>query len=322
VASGRLLKAGILLKAVDGLERLAAVDTVVFDKTGTLSLGRLRLENWAAIPPEELRLAAALAAASRHPLCQAVVRAAGGATPHLGVEERPGEGLAARLPEGEVRLGRRAWCGVPADSAADNADGPELWLAAPGRPPVRFLFRDELRPDVVEVVQGLRRQGLHVELLSGDRAPVVASIARAVGIEDWRAGCRPADKIARLKTLAAKGRTVLMVGDGLNDAPALAAAHVSMSPASAADVSQAAADVVFQGDRLGAVREAYEVARRSQRLVRQNFVLAIAYNVVAVPFAVAGLVTPLVSAVAMSASSLVVTLNALRLHPGRARGRS
>lgn len=320
VASGRLLKAGILLKAADGLERLAAVDTVVFDKTGTLSLGRLRLENRVALAPEDLRLAATLAAASRHPLCQALVRAAGGATSRVDVAEHPGEGLAVRLPEGEVRLGRRTWCGVPAHSAEDD-DGPELWLAAPGRPPVRFLFRDELRPDAAKVVAQLKRRGLHVELLSGDRAPVVAAVAAAVGIADWRAGCRPADKIARLKALAADGRTVLMVGDGLNDAPALAAAHVSMSPASAADVSQAAADVVFQGDRLDAVREAFDVARRAQRLVLQNFALAIAYNVVAVPFAVAGLVTPLIAAIAMSASSLVVTLNALRLNAGRARGR-
>ena len=319
VASGRLLKAGILLKAADGLERLAAVDTVVFDKTGTLSLGRLRLENRAAIAPEDLALAASLGAASRHPLCQAVARAAGGAIPHLGVEERPGEGLSTRLPEGEVRLGRRGWCGVPAHAVTDDADGPELWLAAPGRPPVRFLFHDELRSDAAEVVAWLRRRGLRLELLSGDRAPVVAAVAQAVGIDAWRAGCRPADKIARLKALAAEGRTVLMVGDGLNDAPALAAAHVSMSPASAADVSQAAADVVFQGDRLGAVREACEVARRSQRLVLLNFALAIAYNVIAVPFAVAGLVTPLIAAIAMSASSLVVTLNALRLYVARRR---
>jgi len=168
-------------------------------------------------------------------------------------------------------------------------------------------------------VAALRARGLEIELLSGDRTAVVADVAQALGIERWHAGCTPADKAARLEQLAAAGRRVLMVGDGLNDAPALAGAYVSLSPASAADVSQTAADAVFQGERLQPVLELLRVARRSARLIRQNFVLALAYNVITIPLAIAGLVTPLVAALCMSASSLVVVGNALRLRIGAGR---
>jgi Cu2+-exporting ATPase len=209
-----------------------------------------------------------------------------------------------------VRLGSRVFCGVP---DADDAGGPELWLARPGVAPVPFRFRDTLRGDAAAVVAKLKARGFAVELLSGDRAPIVASAARALGIEGWRAACAPAAKTARLETLAAAGRRVLMVGDGLNDAPALAAAHVSLSPASAVDISQSAADAVFQGDRLQPVVEVLEVAGRADRLIRQNLALAVAYNVLAVPLAVFGFATPLIAALCMSGSSLLVVGNALRL---------
>ncbi len=170
-----------------------------------------------------------------------------------------------------------------------------------------------MRADASAVVASLKARGCAIELLSGDRAPIVAAIARALGIEHWRAACTPAAKAARLETLADAGRRVLMVGDGLNDAPALAAAHVSLSPASAVDISQNAADAVFQGDRLAPVVEVLEVAGRADRLIRQNLGLAIAYNVFAVPLAVLGFATPLVAALSMSVSSLLVVGNALRL---------
>jgi Cu2+-exporting ATPase len=322
VANGRLLRRGVVLKAADGLERLAAIDTVVFDKTGTLSLGRLVLASTSGIAADDLALAASVAASSRHPLCRALVRAYGEVKPMADVQEHPGAGLLVKRAEGEIRLGSRSWCGIvgaSADFVPGEADGPELWLAPPRRTPVRFAFVDELRPDAAQVVAALRQRGLHVALLSGDREAVVSAAAQAAGIADWQAACKPADKIARLDALAAAGHKVLMVGDGLNDAPALAAAHVSMSPATAADISQAAADAVFQGDRLDPVREAYDVARRSQRLVLENFVIAIGYNLLAVPLAIAGLVTPLIAAIAMSSSSIAVTVNALRLY---GRGRS
>jgi len=311
VATGRLLRAGVLAKAADGLERLADVDLAVLDKTGTVTLGRPELLCPGEADADALAFAGAMAAASRHPLARAVARAAGATRPAPGVREVAGEGLLLPLDGGEARLGNRAWCGVAA--AADAADGSELWLVRPGRTPARFRFTDALRPDARALVDGLKRRGLAVELLSGDRPAAVAAAAAALGIERWRADCRPADKTARLAELAAQGRRVLMLGDGLNDAPALAQAHASISPADAADIARTAADFVLRGEGLTAVLAAVDVARGARRLVLQNFALAIGYNVLAVPLAVAGLVTPFVAAAVMSLSSLAVTLNALRL---------
>jgi Cu2+-exporting ATPase len=219
-------------------------------------------------------------------------------------------------PEGEVRLGSRRFCGVPDD---DKHDTPELWLARPGRAAVRFAFTERLRPDAAETVAALKARGLRVEILSGDRPAAVAQVAGALGIADWQAGRTPPEKCAHLAELERRGRHVLMVGDGLNDAPALAAASVSLSPSSAIDISQNVADAVFQGEALAPVVALLDTARRAERLVRQNFALAFAYNAVAVPLAVVGLVTPLVAALAMSGSSLLVVGNALRLTRGGRR---
>lgn len=338
IASGRLMRAGILLKSGTALERLRAVDTVVFDKTGTLTLGRPELQNAAAVCPHVLRAAAGVAANSRHPLARALVRAVPDVPVTAGVEEVPGCGLRLFTEAGEVRLGRRDWCGValgedtpesvtsegdvpgaPATrstlatrSAAANA-GPEMWFVRPNRAPVRLVFADTLRADAPAVVAELQRQGLRVELLSGDRAPVVTAVAESLGIATRHAGVTPDAKLDHLRRLEDGGARVLMVGDGLNDAPALAAASVSISPASAADISQTAADIVFQGDRLQPVLDALDVARRADRRVRQNLALAFGYNIITVPIALAGLVTPLIAAVAMSGSSIIVVLNALRL---------
>jgi len=316
IASGRLLGRGILLKSATALERLARVDTVVLDKTGTLTLGRPALDHSRPLDRHALELAASLAGASRHPLARALARAAPDIPVREGVDEVPGRGLRWQGPSGEIRLGSRAWCGIAEDQGTSPAL--ELWLARPGAAPVRFSFHDPLRPDATAVVGALKARGLAVELLSGDRAPTVAAIADEVGIGAWQAGCTPADKAARLEELAAEGRHVLMVGDGLNDAPALAGADVSLSPSSAIDISQNAADAVFQGERLQPVLEVLGVAARTDRLVRQNFALALAYNLIAVPIAVIGLVTPLIAALSMSASSLAVVGNALRLGTGRA----
>ncbi|MBL4721453.1 MAG: HAD-IC family P-type ATPase, partial [Alphaproteobacteria bacterium] len=191
--------------------------------------------------------------------------------------------------------------------------GSVLWLKQNAAAPVCFHFHDELRPDAVQTLQALRRQGLRLALLSGDRVEAVAPVAAILGLEDWRAGQRPDEKVSRLEELAQSGLKVLMVGDGLNDGPALATAYVSASPSTAADISQTAADFVFQGDSLAPLTEAFHIARDSRRLVLQNFALALAYNLIAVPLAVAGMVTPLIAAIAMSSSSLVVTLNSMRL---------
>jgi Cu2+-exporting ATPase len=312
IASGRLMKGGTLLKAATALERLAEVDTVLLDKTGTLTEGRLELlqGGWGA---DDLAVAAALSKASRHPLARAVARACPDAKAARSVEELSGQGLRLVTGDGEIRLGRRGWA---ADAPESDEAGPELWLARPGNRPVRFAFTDALRADAGEVVEGLGRRGLAVELLSGDRPATVRATAEALGLASWHAAMTPAQKVARLEALRAAGRKVLMVGDGLNDAPALAAAHVSLSPSSAVDISQTAADAVFQGRLLRPVLDALDVARQSERLVRQNVALAFAYNVLVVPLAMAGHVTPLVAALSMSASSLLVVGNALRLGRG------
>jgi Cu2+-exporting ATPase len=321
IATGRLMRRGILLKSATALERLAVVDSVVFDKTGTLTLGRPKLMANPAIDAETLQLAAGMARNSTHPLARALIRAALDAAHCAGVREEPGAGLTLATGEGEIRLGSRAWCGI-AEDAAGNDDGLELWLVRPRRTPLRFRFEDELRTDAAETIAALKRRGYRLALLSGDRPTAVAAAAAALGIDDWYARCTPADKTRALEELAAAGRRVLMVGDGLNDAPALAAALVSASPANAADFSQTAADAVFQGDRLDAVVELLDTAAAARRLVRQNLAAAIGYNALAVPVAIVGWLTPFLAAIAMSTSSLAVVGNALRLARGGKRWKS
>ena len=305
VAGTRLLRSGILLLSPTALERLARIDHVVFDKTGTLTLGRPELVDGPA-DLETRHRAAALAANSRHPLARALLRAVPDVAASPNVVEHPGEGLQSR----DARLGSAAFCGV-ADAVDDGRS--ELWFAEAGHKPVRFAFADRLRADATRTVAALHRDGLAVELLSGDRPTAVVDAARTVGIDTWRAEARPAAKAQHLAELAAQGKRVLMVGDGLNDAPALAAAHASLSPTTAAEATQNAADAVFQGDALQPVVEALDVARRANRLMRQNLALALVYNLAAVPLAILGEVTPLVAAVAMSSSSLLVIGNSLRL---------
>lgn len=313
VASGRLLGRGILMKSPDGLERLATADTIVFDKTGTLTLGRPELVNGADIAPDLVAVAGRLAATSKHPLSRSLAAYAGDVLAAEAVREVPGCGLEGTVEGVTYRLGSHQWC-CPQDNVEGSyAGGPHLWLSRDGQPLAEFQFRDTLRADAADVISRLRRQGLGVELLSGDRPEIVAQAASALGIDAWQAACTPAQKAAHLESLAARGRRVLMVGDGLNDAPALAGAHASMSPATAADISQISADFIFQGDRLQPVFEAIEVGRQARRLTLQNLGLALTYNIVAIPFAVTGFVTPLIAAVAMSSSSLLVTGNALRL---------
>lgn len=317
VAAGRLFRNGILLNAGDAIERLAAADTIVFDKTGTLTEPEPRLLGAADVDPALLARAGRLALGSRHPLARALARAAGAAEPLPGIRERAGEGVAAVVDGIDVRLGALGFCGVePAAVAAMRAAHPTASLIAyrEGRAaPVLFALGQSLKADAVATVARLKREGYRVEILSGDREAAVAEAARALDVADWRAERDPAAKIARLDALKAEGRRVLMVGDGLNDAPSLAAAHVSLSPVTAAHVAQSASDAVFLGDRLGPVAIALDVARAARRLMVENLWIAVVYNAVAVPIAILGYVTPLIAALAMSGSSLIVTVNALRL---------
>jgi Cu2+-exporting ATPase len=310
VASGALFRAGLILNSGDAIERLAEADTVIFDKTGTLTLPEPRVVNAATIDPELLQMAARLALSSRHPLAMALAREAAVAKPFDGATEEPGQGVRVTIGGDEARLGSADFCGlVPSDA---RAPGMSQIHFVYGGLSASFAISQKLRPDAVEAVQALAALELDIRILSGDRNEAVAPVARALGIVGWGAELKPAEKIALIEDLKAQGRRVLMVGDGLNDAPALAAAHVSLSPIAAADVTQAQADAVFLGERLKPVVDAIKIARRARRLMTQNLWLAAIYNAIAVPVAIAGSVTPLIAALAMSGSSMLVTLNALR----------
>ena len=314
VASGALFRHQVLLNAGDAIERFAEVDTVVFDKTGTLTTPEPVVANLADIPDEVLRLAGRLALGSRHPMAAALARAAGARQLVEGAREEPGQGVCATLDGVEVRLGRPAFCGAEAEAAALAAADPDASLIAFSRGEVRHVFalRQTLRRDAAAVVAEIKARGYAVEILSGDREAAVARAAADLGVTAWRAGLTPTAKIARISELKAEGRNVLMVGDGLNDAPALAAADVSLSPVTAVHLAQAAADAVFLGERLEPVAATLAICGNARQLMRQNLMLAVVYNAIAVPVAIAGLVTPLIAALAMSGSSLLVTVNALR----------
>lgn len=313
VATGRLFRAGVLVKSGDALERLAEVDTVVFDKTGTLTYGKPRLANSEEIPGDVLAAAASLARISRHPLSRAIVAEAGAGKAAPDAVEKPGDGIEGTLAGARVRLGRAAWVGAPAAKDASQ----EAWIRIGVAEPIRFLFEDRRRTDAHETVRRLEDLGLDVEMLSGDRDAAAAKIASGLGVTSWRASLSPKEKIDHLDQLRAEGRKIAMVGDGLNDAPSLAGAHASLSPGTAADASQAAADFVYQGDGVAPIVEAIKIARAARRRVIENFAFAALYNACAMPLAAMGLVTPLIAAIAMSGSSMIVTLNALRLAGGR-----
>jgi Cu2+-exporting ATPase len=257
-----------------------------------------------------------MAVHSRHPLSRALATALQGPPLSIDTQEIKGCGLEATVDGRRTRLGKRNWC---TDLPPDDDTQMELWLVREGTAPVRLLFADALRQDAHETVATLKNAGIHTLLLSGDRDGITQWVANDVGIETASGGLTPLEKTQKIAALKAQGARVLMVGDGLNDAPSLATADVSMSPTSAIDITQNAADIVFQGNRLSPVTDAWRTARFAQQLVRQNFLLAILYNVVAIPLAVAGYVTPLIAAIAMSSSSLLVIANAMRLTLRRAR---
>lgn len=311
VASGLLYKNGVFLKSGDALERLATIDHVVFDKTGTLTLGNpVLVED--GLDEATLMRAAKLARASRHPLSRALVSVAGGGPLAKNVKEHAGLGLEGEIDGVLSRLGSAEWVGAR-DTAAS---GPVLWFSEGDNAPVLIRFEDQLRKDARSVLEGLAARGISAEIVSGDKAESVEAAAKRLGISQWMAAASPADKVARLETLREEGHKVLMIGDGLNDAGALSLAHASLAPGGAMDVSQSASDAVYAGDGLGSILKIIDISRRAKRAMLENFGLAALYNLIAVPIAVAGFASPLVAAIAMSASSLVVTLNALRQNAG------
>ncbi len=309
-ASGRLFRKGLLIKDGTALERLAEVDVVVFDKTGTLTLGTPELTNIADHSAQDVEVAIALAAASSHPLAAALVSAgrAQGFRPErvTDLREVPGYGVEGQWQGNTVRLGRANWTG------AESLEVTATYLSIANQT-TAFTFADRLRPGAESAVAALLAQRKRIILLSGDVEGAVADMARRLGIGEWTSGCLPAEKSARVAELSAAGHRVLMVGDGLNDTAALAAAHVSISPASALDAARVASDIVLLGQDMAPIADALRIAKQSTRRIKENFAVSGLYNVVAVPLALVGLATPLAAALAMSLSSITVSLNALRL---------
>jgi Cu2+-exporting ATPase len=332
-AAGALARGGVLVRNLQALESLAVVDTVVFDKTGTLTQDALVLDTVqvrdGTTSAQALAMAAALAQHSLHPVSRSLWRAAqmpdAAAPPWVceAVTEVAGQGVSGTAQAGHaanaqpnkvLRLGSAAWCGIQVPSV--DATGVHLsdeqgWLAS-------FTFQEALRPQAKALVSALQLQGVDVHLFSGDRAASVVRIARQAGIAQAHAfgDCSAADKLARLRALQARGRTVAMVGDGLNDGPVMAGAHVSFALGQGVPLAQARADYVVQGDRLEAVAQALQLSRRTLRVVRQNLWWALLYNAACVPLAVAGWLPAWLAGLGMATSSLLVVLNALRLARG------
>ncbi len=305
VAVSALMKRGLLVKDGSALERLAEADTALFDKTGTLTLGEPRPTDLSPLEQQARAVALALAQASRHPLSRGLATAlrAQGVEPAsvAAIAETAGQGMTG------------TWQGQPVALVRPQVEGSglavDLVLGGDRR---RIAFTDPLRGDIAETLAALRADGIEAAILSGDRAATVSAVGAELGLRA-EGGLTPAQKLERLDALRAAGHRALMVGDGLNDGPALAGAHVSIAPGTASDISQQAADAVFTGEALMPVALAIRVARRTMAVVRQNFLLAIGYNVLAVPLAIMGYVTPLIAAIAMSTSSLIVIGNSLRL---------
>ncbi len=318
--TGRLTRLGLLTTRGHALETLARATDLVFDKTGTLTLGRLSVRRVVPLngrSEEEVRaLAASLEAGSEHPIARAIREAAGAVLAASDIRNTPGRGVEGVIDGRAYRLGTpRFAAGSDTPPPPPDADGGESWVALSenGALIAWIALADALRPDAAAALTALRKQGLRLHLLSGDAAPAVEAVARQLGIDNWRAGALPEDKLAYVKTLQDEGRIVAMVGDGINDAPVLAGAQVSIAMGEGADVAQAAADMVMLGSRLGTLAEGIALARKTQQIIRQNLAWALGYNLIAIPAAALGHVTPWLAGIGMSASSLLVVLNALRL---------
>ncbi|AWT10554.1 heavy metal translocating P-type ATPase [Stutzerimonas frequens] len=316
-ATGTLHKLGLLLTRGHVLEGLNQIDTVVFDKTGTLTEGRLTLS---AIHPLGaldadacLALAAALENRSEHPIARAFGRAP---LPAESVETVPGLGLVGSVDGRVLRIGQPSFVaegyGNPPPSIPGDM-GQWLLLGDDHGPLAWLVLDDRLRDDAPALLDACRGRGWKTLLLSGDSSPMVGQIAAELGIDQAEGGMTPAAKLARLQALQAQGHRVLMLGDGVNDVPVLAAADISVAMGSATDLAKTSADAVLLSNRLGSLAQSFEVARRSRRIIIENLVWASLYNGLILPFAAIGWVTPLWAALGMSASSLLVVLNALRL---------
>lgn len=319
VGATKLFQNGILMRDGAALERLAEINRVVFDKTGTLTMGTPGIVGCEGfdgrVHAKDLSIAKALAQNSAHPASKSISRFLSqqvDVTLH-GVREVPGFGVEGQFGDKIVRLGRVAWVNEIANNSTQTSPTEGVAFAMEGQAAGCFLLEEALRQDAIEAVSLLNNNKKHIEVLSGDSETSVRKIAKLLGIADIHFGETPQSKFAHIQELQAAGDKVLMVGDGINDAPSLAAGHASIAPATAADVGRQASDFVFTRDSLLAIPFALTIAKRAGQIIRQNFGLAILYNCIAVPLAVCGYITPLVAAIAMSASSIVVVSNSLRL---------
>jgi P-type Cu2+ transporter len=318
----RLRRQGFLPTRGHTLESMHGVDTVVFDKTGTLTRGELRITGTDAFTDRSaqdcLRLAAALEQASEHPIARAFT--ARPAARAEAVRNHLGGGLTGQVDGLDLTIGHREFVesrtrGTLPEVATGN--GMEIWLATPECWLARFTLDDEPRPDAAETIRALQDRGLRTLLLSGDRSAHVARIAALLGIDEAIGEASPEHKLSVLRRLIDEGHRVMMVGDGLNDLPSMAGARVSVAMGGAADLTQLNADAVLLSGRLSELPEALVVSGSMRRVIRQNMIWALGYNVFALPLAAAGFVPPWLAAIGMSVSSLVVVLNALRLSRAR-----
>ena len=330
VGSGRGAELGILMRGGEALERAYRLTTVVFDKTGTLTRGRPQVTDVLAFEgaadDEVLALAASLEEKSEHPLAEAVIRAAkerGLTFPALeDFQAVPGMGVTARVGGRSVLLGNLAFCqrqGLATDQLVDHQDRlaqagkTTIFLAVDGRPLGLLAAADTLKPGADKAVAALKAMGLKLALISGDNRQTVAAVAASVGIDQTMAEVLPGDKADRIAALQAEGEVVAMAGDGVNDAPALAQADVGIALGTGADVALEAADLTLIRDDLSLIPTAIELSRRMMRIIRQNLFWAFCYNLVAIPLAALGYLSPAIAALAMALSSVSVVTNSLRL---------
>jgi Cu2+-exporting ATPase len=313
-ASARLFAQGIYIRTSNALEKLAEAEVAIFDKTGTLTAGVPTLINRNEINDETFNLIARLAAASKHPLCKAITNQIKNIIPLRNIHEEQGIGLTTLLNGRKLYLGKLDYTNNISEDIYS-----ETWFIDGKKPPIRLTFKDALREDAVITLSKLRKIFQRVIMLSGDRLSVVQAIAKSLAITEAYANMLPADKCNFIINLQKQGLNVLMVGDGLNDAAALKQANVSISPITALDLPQSCADIVFTGKKLAAIFDAIKVAKQSDRIVKENFTISFAYNIISIPLAFWGMVTPLMATIAMSTSSLLVIFNSLRLLSSKQR---
>lgn len=325
--TGHLAQLGLLITRGNSMEEVAKVTDIVFDKTGTLTFGEPRLSqtiSLGAFADQALAIASALEAKSEHPIAKAFKLNIDTehAAPPVWVEDFanfPGGGVSGRINGQQYWLGSSSFISEQTGlhcthlSVTEHATGTVIYLADQDSLQAAFVLADQLRPEAKDIIQQLRKSGYRVHLLSGDQLPIVNHIAQELGIEHIRAAATPEGKVAYIQAIQANGHRVLMIGDGVNDAPVLALANVSIAMGGGVDIAQAAGDMILLNNNLAQLPKAFELARKCRKIIQQNLAWALAYNVAALPLAVTGLVTPWLASLGMALSSLLVMLNALRL---------